>query len=68
MDFKNSCMAELYDRTNFLDAIFFAWVIFWSFFPKMMDQKMNRAKKVAKTKNHFFHARRPPEGIFEIHS
>ena len=32
------------------------------------DQKMTQAKKVAKTKIHFFHARRPPEGIFEIHS
>ena len=30
----------------------------------IMDQKLAGAKKVAKEKNHFFHARQPREGIF----
>ena len=32
------------------------------------DQKMARAKKVGKMKNHIFHACQPREGIFEIRS
>ena len=47
---------------------FFTPVIFWSIFLDLMDQKMARSKKVVKTKNQFFHARQPCEGIFEIRS
>ena len=45
---------------------FLAPVIFWSIFLDLMDQKMAGSKKVVKTKNQFFHARQPREGIFEI--
>ena len=45
---------------------FFAWVIFWSFFPKMMDQKVTLARKVGKMKNQFFHARQPRAEIFDF--
>ena len=47
---------------------FLAAVIFWSIFLDVMDQKMARSKKVVKTKNQFFHARQPREGILEIRS
>ena len=62
-------MVEAYNRADFFDAKI-VWLGSFSdhFFLKMMDQKMTRAKKVAKTKIHFFHARRPPKGIFEIYS
>ena len=47
---------------------FLAPVIFWSIFLDVMDQKMPGSKKVVITKNQFFHARQPHEGIFEIRS
>ena len=47
---------------------FLAPVIFWSIFLDLMDQKMAGSKKVVITKNQFFHARQPREGIFEIRS
>ena len=47
---------------------FLAPVIFWSIFLDLIDRKMARSKKVAITKNQFFHARQPREGIFEIRS
>ena len=45
---------------------FFAWVIFGSFFPKMMDQKVTPAKKVSNMKNQLFHARQPCAEIFDF--
>ena len=47
---------------------FLAPVIFWSIFLDVMDRKMPGSKKVFITKNQFFHARQPREGIFEIRS
>ena len=47
---------------------FLAPVIFWSIFLDLMDRKMAGSQKVVITKNQFFHARQPREGIFEIRS
>ena len=52
---------EIFGTYGFLDP-----VIFWPIFLILVDQKMARSKKVVKTKNQFFHARQPREGIFEI--
>ena len=68
MDFKTTCVVELNDKADFLDANFFCLGHFLIIFPKIKDQKMTGAKKVVKTKNHIFHARQPREGIFEIRS
>ena len=46
--------------------IFFARVIFCSFFPKMMDQKVTPAKKISKMKNQFFHAHQPRAEIYDF--
>ena len=43
---------------------FLARVIFWSIFLDLMDRKMAGSQKVVITKNQFFHARQPREGIF----
>ena len=64
MDFKNSCMVESYDRSDFLDANFFCLGHFLIIFSKMMDQKETPAKKDSKMKNYFFHARQPRAEIF----
>ena len=47
---------------------FLAPVLFWPIFVDLMDQKMTRSKKFVITKNQFFHARQPREGIFQIRS
>ena len=39
---------------------------FFDLFSHIMDQKMAGAKKVVNMKNHFFHARQPREGIFDV--
>ena len=64
MDFKNSCMVESYDRSDFLDANFFCLGHFLIIFSKMMDQKETPAKKDSKMKNYFFHARQPRAKFF----
>ena len=69
MDFKISfvhlkCMKILI----FVFKKFFCSGHFLTIFFKKIDQKMTGAKKVVNTKNQFFHARQPREGIFEIHS
>ena len=53
-------------RVNFGTYDFLALVIFWSIFLDLMDWKMARSKKFVITKNQFFDARQPREGIFEI--
>ena len=47
---------------------FLALVTFWSLFKDFMDQKIAVAKKFILTKNQFFYACQPREGIFEFHS
>ena len=68
-NFKNS-----FTRWTLMKRIFFGIyeflvpVIFWPIFSDIMDQKIARSKKVVKTKNQFFHAHSPLEGIIEIRS
>ena len=47
---------------------FFGSGHFLVIFLDVMDQKIAGAKNVIKVKNQFFHARKPREEIFEIHS
>ena len=51
------------NKTDFL-----ALVTFWSRFKDFMDRKIARAKQFILTKNQFYHAHQPREGILELHS
>ena len=67
MDFKNSFVAEWYDRTDFFDAKFFLLGSFFAhFFPKMMDHEVTPAKIISKMKNQFFHAHQPHAEIYDF--
>ena len=55
MDFKNSFVAEWYDRTDFFDAKFFLFGSFFAhFFQKWWIKKWPQQKKLVKWKISFF--------------
>ena len=66
MDFKNSFVAEWYDRTDFFDAIFFCSGHFLLIFSKNDGSKSDPSKKISKMKNQFFHAHQPRAEIYDF--
>ena len=63
---KFLCMADGPQKTDFWIPKIFLFQPFFDLFSHMMDQKMAGAKKVVNTKNHFFHAGHPRQGIFDV--
>ena len=62
-------MVDKHEKSDFFTlTIFLAPAIFSIHEILKKDQKMTGAKKVVITKNQFFHACQPREGIFEIRS
>ena len=61
-------MVNRHEKSNFWNLKLFGSGHFLVHFLDLMDQKMPGSKKVVISKNQFFHARQPREGIFEIRS
>ena len=61
-------MVNRHEKSNFLNLKLFGSGHFLVHFLDLMDRKIPGSKKVVLSKNQFFHACQPREGIFEIQS
>ena len=61
-------MVNRHEKSNFWNLRLFDSGHFLAHFFDLMDRKMAGSQNVVITKNQFFHARQPREGIFVIRS